>query len=56
MPWHFDHEIGEKRSLQYQQLNGRYGEKAIERIGLGTDGKHELRLLQQQERDKIHLY
>ncbi|KAH1006117.1 hypothetical protein HUJ05_006882 [Dendroctonus ponderosae] len=53
--WPFDSEIGIRRSRQYQELNGRLGEKAIERLGLGVDGYDRERLAQQQKRDEGHL-
>lgn len=53
--WAFDPDAGARRSSLYQQVNGRLGEKAIERIGLGIDGRHKERLLQQRNRDDGHL-
>ncbi|KAL1500754.1 hypothetical protein ABEB36_006200 [Hypothenemus hampei] len=53
--WPFDPEIGIRRSRQYQELNGRYGAKAIERLGLGIDGFDRERLAAQQVRDEGHL-
>lgn len=53
--WPFDPDIGKRRSRQYQELNGKYGEKAIELLGLGIDGKDQERLAQQRARDEGHL-
>ncbi|KAB0803885.1 hypothetical protein PPYR_00855 [Photinus pyralis] len=47
----FDPNIGVERSRFYQEVNGVYGEKAIERLGLGIDGKENERLQQQKIRD-----
>lgn len=53
--WPFDPEVGARRSRQYQEVNGRFGEKAIERLGLGIDGNDLQRLAEQQARDAGHL-
>lgn len=53
--WPFDPDIGKRRSRQYQELNGIYGEKAIERLGLGIDGYDRERLEKQRARDVGHL-
>lgn len=53
--WPFDPDIGKRRSRQYQELNGIYGEKAIERLGLGIDGYDRERLEKQRARDLGHL-
>jgi hypothetical protein len=53
--WDFDPEVGARRSRQYQEINGRLGEKAIERLGLGIDGYDKERLIQQRIRDEGHL-
>lgn len=53
--WAFDPEIGIRRSRQYQEVNGRLGEKAIERLGLGIDGYDRERLEKQRSRDEGHL-
>lgn len=53
--WDFDPEIGKRRSRQYQELNGKMGEKAIERLGLGIDGYDQERLAHQRARDVGHL-
>ncbi|XP_063921197.1 uncharacterized protein LOC135136013 [Zophobas morio] len=53
--WNFDPEVGARRSRQYQELNGKFGEKAIERLGLGIDGYDQERLAQQRTRDQGHL-
>lgn len=49
--WTFDPDEGPRRSRQYQELNGRFGEKAIERLGLGVDGFEQERRIQQKQRD-----
>ncbi|KAK4884321.1 hypothetical protein RN001_000592 [Aquatica leii] len=51
----FDPDVGPRQARLYQQTNGVYGEKAIERLGLGIDGRHQERLLQQQIRDVGYL-
>ncbi|XP_970740.2 uncharacterized protein LOC659330 [Tribolium castaneum] len=53
--WDFDPDVAIRRSRQYQELNGRYGAKAIERLGLGIDGYDRERLAQQRLRDEGHL-
>lgn len=53
--WPFDPDVGVRRSKHYQELNGRLGEKAIERLGLGIDGYNEERLAAQRARDEGHL-
>lgn len=53
--WTFDPDVGKRRSRQYQELNGYHGEKAIERLGLGIDGKDLERLEQQRKRDEGQL-
>ncbi|CAG9862517.1 unnamed protein product [Phyllotreta striolata] len=53
--WPFDPDVGKRRSRQYQELNGRFGEKAIERLGLGLDGYDRERLQEQRLRDAGHL-
>lgn len=53
--WPFDPDVGKRRSRQYQDLNGIYGEKAIERLGLGIDGYDRERLEKQKARDAGHL-
>lgn len=47
----FDPSVGERRSRQYQELNGEHGERYIERLGLGTDGKDLERLEDYKRRD-----
>lgn len=49
--WDFDPEVAVKRRELFQQANGFRGEKLIERIGLGVDGLHNVRLAVQRERD-----
>ncbi|XP_045460206.1 uncharacterized protein LOC123670718 [Harmonia axyridis] len=51
----FDPDTGIRKSKQYQELNGRFGEKAIERLGLGNDGKEQERLEEQHRRDQGQL-
>lgn len=53
--WNFDPDVGIRRSRQYQEINGKFGEKAIERLGLGIDGYDKERLVQQRFRDDGHL-
>ncbi|GJQ66563.1 hypothetical protein Trydic_g4544 [Trypoxylus dichotomus] len=53
--WEFDPDVGKRRSRQYQELNGHLGEKAIERLGLGIDGRDLERLEQQRKRDEGQL-
>uniref|UniRef100_A0A336M8W0 CSON012080 protein n=2 Tax=Culicoides sonorensis TaxID=179676 RepID=A0A336M8W0_CULSO len=47
----FDPEVSKKRRELYYELHGYRGEKLIERLGLGIDGNHKERLVQQQARD-----
>ncbi|XP_058459950.1 uncharacterized protein LOC131435773 isoform X2 [Malaya genurostris] len=51
----FDPEISKKRRELYYEQHGYRGEKAIERVGLGIDGKHRERLEHQKQRDEGHL-
>uniref|UniRef100_A0A182IRV0 Uncharacterized protein n=1 Tax=Anopheles atroparvus TaxID=41427 RepID=A0A182IRV0_ANOAO len=51
----FDPEISKKRRELYYELHGYRGEKVIERLGLGIDGKHRDRLAHQRQRDEGHL-
>lgn len=51
----FDPNVGERRSRQYQEVNGIHGEKYIERLGLGIDGNDLERLQQQKVRDNMLL-
>lgn len=53
--WPFDPDAGTRRASLYQETNGRLGELAIQRIGLGIDGHHEERRAQQAARDAGHL-
>ncbi|KAL3286266.1 hypothetical protein HHI36_000776 [Cryptolaemus montrouzieri] len=55
IPFPFDPDAGSKRSIEYQAVNGRYGEKAIERLGLGTDGRQLERLEEQRRKDEGQL-
>lgn len=50
--WEFDPDVAVKRRELFQRANGFRGEKLIERIGLGVDGLHNVRLQIQQERDE----
>lgn len=50
--WDFDPDVALKRRELFEDVNGYRGEKLIERIGLGTDGLHNLRLAIQRERDE----
>lgn len=49
--WNFDPDVAIKRRELFQQVHGFRGEKLIERLGLGVDGNHETRLVQQRARD-----
>ncbi|XP_055630106.1 uncharacterized protein LOC129770932 isoform X1 [Toxorhynchites rutilus septentrionalis] len=51
----FDPEVSKKRRELYYEKHGYRGEKAIERLGLGIDGKHKERLEEQRKRDEGHL-
>ncbi|XP_059044941.1 uncharacterized protein LOC131840764 [Achroia grisella] len=53
--WEFDPDIALRRRKQFIELNGDKGEKLIERIGLGIDGRDQERLLRQRQRDEGHL-
>ncbi|XP_011050751.1 PREDICTED: uncharacterized protein LOC105143894 [Acromyrmex echinatior] len=37
--WNFDPEIGKQRRIQYEQENGRFGEYAIAKLGMGIGYK-----------------
>ncbi|CAK9833820.1 hypothetical protein ANTRET_LOCUS10446 [Anthophora retusa] len=37
--WNFDPEVGKQRRVRYEQENGRYGELAIAKIGMGIGYK-----------------
>lgn len=49
----FDPNVGERRSRQYQEINGIHGERYVERLGLGKDGKDLERLEEQKIRDQM---
>ncbi|KAM8711289.1 hypothetical protein ACLKA7_000430 [Drosophila subpalustris] len=49
--WDFDPEAAKKARALYYEKNGYRSEKFIERLGIGLDGQHEQRRLEQQERD-----
>lgn len=51
----FDPDEGIRKSKEYQEINGQFGKKAIERLGLGNDGKEKERLEEQHRRDQIQL-
>ncbi|XP_058828300.1 uncharacterized protein LOC131688153 [Topomyia yanbarensis] len=51
----FDPEISKKRRELYYEQHGYRGEKAIQRVGLGIDGKHRERMEHQRLRDEGHL-
>ncbi|XP_035787344.1 uncharacterized protein LOC118464249 [Anopheles albimanus] len=53
--YEFDPEISKKRRELYYELHGYRGEKVIERLGLGIDGKHHERAEHQRKRDEGHL-
>lgn len=48
----FDPDVGVRRSRQYKEVNGVHGEKYIERLGLGIDGRDQERLEKQKQRDE----
>ncbi|XP_018363247.1 PREDICTED: uncharacterized protein LOC108761300 isoform X1 [Trachymyrmex cornetzi] len=37
--WNFDPEVGKQRRIQYEQENGRFGEHAIAKLGMGIGYK-----------------
>lgn len=49
--WDFDPEVAVKRRELFERAHGFRGERLIERMGLGIDGLHDIRLVQQQARD-----
>lgn len=49
--WDFDPDVALKRREVFQTVNGFRGEKLIERMGIGIDGKHNERLAEQRARD-----
>ncbi|KAK9875385.1 hypothetical protein WA026_007780 [Henosepilachna vigintioctopunctata] len=51
----FDPDAGPRKSRDYQEANGRFGAKAIERLGLGEDGREVERLAEQRQRDEGQL-
>ncbi|XP_053686927.1 uncharacterized protein LOC128736468 [Sabethes cyaneus] len=51
----FDPEVSKKRRELYYEQHGYRGEKAIQRVGLGIDGRHRERLEYQRQRDEGHL-
>lgn len=53
--WIFDPEVSLKRRKAFIELHGDKGEKLIERLGLGIDGRNEERLIVQRQRDEGHL-
>lgn len=53
--WIFDPDVALKRRRQFIELHGDKGEKLIERLGLGIDGRDEERLAFQRQRDEGHL-
>ncbi|XP_075986162.1 uncharacterized protein LOC142983169 [Anticarsia gemmatalis] len=53
--WIFDPDVSLKRRRQFIELHGDKGEKLIERLGLGIDGRNEERLALQRQRDEGHL-
>ncbi|KAL4709648.1 hypothetical protein ACJJTC_007379 [Scirpophaga incertulas] len=53
--WIFDPYVGIRRSKQFVALNGDKGERLIEKLGLGIDGREEEYLLRQRARDEGHL-
>lgn len=53
--WIFDPDVSQKRRKTFRELHGDLGEKLIERLGLGIDGRDEERLTAQRQRDEGHL-
>lgn len=49
--WNFDPDVGVQRGQLFQLANGYRGERLVERLGLGLDGQHDARLVQQRARD-----
>lgn len=49
--WDFDPDVALKRRELFQEANGFRGERLIERIGLGLDGRHNERQASQRARD-----
>lgn len=49
--WNFDPEAAKRARAIYYEKNGFRSAKFIERLGIGLDGHHEERRLEQQERD-----
>ncbi|XP_034478321.1 uncharacterized protein LOC117784635 [Drosophila innubila] len=49
--WDFDPEAAKRARAIYYEKNGFRSAKFIERLGIGLDGQHEQRRLEQQERD-----
>lgn len=49
--WNFDPYVAVKRRELFQRANGFRGERLVERLGLGVDGQHDARLVQQRARD-----
>jgi len=37
--WNFDPEVGKQRRIRYEQENGRFGEYAIAKLGMGIGYK-----------------
>lgn len=53
--WIFDPDVSLKRRKTFINLHGDKGEKLIERLGLGIDGRDEERLIVQSQKDEGHL-
>ncbi|XP_026735716.1 uncharacterized protein LOC113499435 isoform X2 [Trichoplusia ni] len=53
--WIFDPDVSLKRRRLFIELHGDKGEKLIERLGLGIDGRDLERLQKQRQRDEGHL-
>ncbi|XP_075167723.1 uncharacterized protein LOC142239852 [Haematobia irritans] len=49
--WTFDPESAKNARALFYETNGFRGEKFIERIGVGEDGKQDVRRAEQQQRD-----
>ncbi|XP_077295954.1 uncharacterized protein LOC143918119 [Arctopsyche grandis] len=53
--WEFDPDISLKRRALWEEVNGIKGEKLIDRLGLGMDGKEAERREQHRIKDNGHL-
>ncbi|CAH0403316.1 unnamed protein product [Chilo suppressalis] len=53
--WIFDPDVALRRRKQFVELHGDKGERLIERLGLGIDGRADELLVKQRQRDEGHL-